>query len=88
VEWWLVSEGGVKESNTLMYTIFGEGFYKYGDERPASEKDWEFAKMWMGLTEKLVSEGKIKAHPKRIEVGGLEGILKGIEELKKEKVSG
>jgi len=78
----------VKESNTLMYTTFEEGFYKYGDERPASEKDWEFAKMRMGLTEKLVSEGKIKAHPKRIEVGGMEGILEGIEELKKEKVSG
>jgi hypothetical protein len=44
--------------------------------------------MWRGLTEELVSEGKIKAHPKRIGVGGLEGILQGIEELKKEKVSG
>lgn len=79
---------GVKESNTLMYTMFGEYFDKYGGEWPASENDWEFAKMWMGLTEKLVGEGKIKVHPKRLEEGGLEGILKGIEELKAGKVRG
>jgi hypothetical protein len=36
----------------------------------------------------LVSEGKIKAHPRIIEAGGLKGILKGIEELKTEKVRG
>jgi NADPH:quinone reductase-like Zn-dependent oxidoreductase len=79
---------GVKESNTLMYTMFGETFKKYDDEWPASEKDWEFAKMWMGLTEKLVAKGKIKPHPKRIEAEGLEGILKGMRELEANKVRG
>lgn len=79
---------GVKVSSTLMYTMFGERFDKYGGEWPASEADWEFAKMWMGLTEKLVAEGKVKTHPKRLESGGLDGILKGIAELKAEKVRG
>jgi len=79
---------GVKESYTLMYTMFGETFNKYGDAWPASKEDWEWSKMWMDLTEKLVAEGKIKAHPKRLEEGGLGGILKGIQELKEEKVRG
>jgi hypothetical protein len=71
-----------------MYTMPGERFYKYDDEWPASGKDWEFAKMWMGLTEKVGLGGEDQAHPRRIEVGGLEGILKGTEELKTEKVRG
>ena len=79
---------GVEASQTLMYTMFGEYFDKYDLEWPASQADWEFAKMWMGLTEKLVAEGKLKAHPKRIESSGLEGIVRGIEELRQEKVRG
>jgi hypothetical protein len=68
--------------------MFGEVFQKYGDDWPASTEDFEFAKMWMGLPEKSVAEGKIKPHPKRVVPGGLEGILKGMEELKAEKVRG
>jgi NADPH:quinone reductase-like Zn-dependent oxidoreductase len=79
---------GVETSVTLMYTMFGEDFDKYGEEWPASHEDWTFAKMWMELTEKLVSEGKVVPHPKRAEEGGLQGILKGIEELKEERVRG
>jgi hypothetical protein len=44
--------------------------------------------MWMDLTDNLVAEGKLKAHPRRIESGGLEGILSGIEELRAKKVRG
>jgi NADPH:quinone reductase-like Zn-dependent oxidoreductase len=79
---------GVKQTMTLMYTMFGESFRKYDMEFPASEEDWEFAKRWMGLTERLVGEGKVRPHPKRVGSGGLEGILAGLEELKEERVSG
>jgi NADPH:quinone reductase-like Zn-dependent oxidoreductase len=79
---------GVKCTETLMYTMFGEDFQKYGDDWPASKEDYEFAKMWMGLTEKLVAEGKIKPHPKKVVSGGLEAIPKGMESLKAEKVRG
>ena len=78
---------GVKQTLTVMYTMFGEAFRKYNMDFPASEEDWEFAKRWMGLTERLVAEGKVRPHPKRAGSGGLEGILAGLEELKKEKVS-
>lgn len=73
---------------TLMYTMFGEEFSKYGGHFPASQEDFEFAKTWMSTVEKLVAEGKIKPHPKRVGTGGLEGVLKGLEELKAEKVRG
>ena len=71
-----------------MYTMFGEDFQKYGDDWPSSKEDYEFAKMWMGLTEKLVAEGKIKPHPKKVVPSGLEAIPNGMEELKAEKVRG
>jgi NADPH:quinone reductase-like Zn-dependent oxidoreductase len=78
----------VKSSTTLMYTMFGESFQKYGGDWPASKEDFEFGKLWMNLTEKLVAEGKLKPHPKRLEGGGLEGVLSGLNLLKEEKVSG
>lgn len=78
---------GVKSTFTLMYTMFGAAFTKYGKEFPASTEDYEFAKMWMALTEKLVAEGKVKPHPKKVGDGGLEGILTGLKDLKEGKVS-
>lgn len=78
----------VKQTMTQMYTMFGETFQRYGLEYPASKEDFEFAKVWMELTENLVKEGTIKVHPKRVESGGLAGVLKGLEELKAGRVSG
>jgi NADPH:quinone reductase-like Zn-dependent oxidoreductase len=77
-----------KVTATIMYTIFGEAFTKYGHDFPVLEADFEFAKMWMSLVEKLVSEGKVKPHRKKVGTGGLEGVVKGLEELKSGKVSG
>jgi len=79
---------GVKSTFTLMYTLFGEDFHKYGQDFSASKDDYEFGKTWMDLTEKLVAEGKLKPHPKRVGTGGLVGVLKGMEDLKDGKVSG
>jgi NADPH:quinone reductase-like Zn-dependent oxidoreductase len=78
----------VMSTNTVMYTMFGEEFVLLGTVFPASEEDYGFGKMWMGLTEKFVAEGKIKPHPKRVRDGGLEAILTGLKEIKEGKVSG
>ncbi|TVY85435.1 Protein TOXD [Lachnellula suecica] len=78
----------VKSSLVLMYTMFGKSFSKATTEFPASKEDYEFGKTWMALTEKLVAEGKLKPHPKRVGSGGLEGALKGMEEMKAGKISG
>ncbi len=78
----------IKYTSTLMYTVFGEGFEKMGHQFPAIQDDYEFGKMWFGLTEELVREGKLKAHTARVGDGGLEGVLKGLDEMKRGKVSG
>jgi NADPH:quinone reductase-like Zn-dependent oxidoreductase len=78
----------LKYTATEMYTMFGEYYYKYGQDFPVITEDFEFAKRWMNLTEQLVAERKIKPHPKRVESGGLDGILKGLQDLGEERVSG
>ncbi|KAG0650529.1 Trans-enoyl reductase lepG [Hyphodiscus hymeniophilus] len=78
----------VKSTFTLMYTMFGEEFDKYGENWPASKEDYNFAKRWMELTEKLVAQGKLRPHPVKLCPGGLEAVGKGIEELMGGKISG
>ncbi|KAK7897135.1 hypothetical protein LTR67_005024 [Exophiala xenobiotica] len=78
----------VEATSTLMYTIFGEGFDFRGTQIPAVAEDFEFAKKFMGITEKLLAEGKIKPHAEKVGKGGLQGVLQGLEDLKTGKVSG
>jgi len=47
-----------------------------------------FAVKFCGLAEKLLKEGKIKAHPVDVRPGGLKGVLEGLDEMRKGKVSG
>lgn len=73
-----------------MMTIFGEpveipGFFSM---KEGSTEDFEFAKMFRGITERLLAEGKIRPHTAKVRKGGLEGVLEGLEELKSGKVSG
>jgi len=75
-------------TNTLMYTIFNEDFQKGGRTTPASKEDFEFAKKFYEITEVLLKEGKLKTHPEQVGKGGLEGALKGMEDMKAGKVSG
>lgn len=71
-----------------MYTIFNEKFIKWGNTFEASEEDFEFAKKFFGITEQLLREGKLEAHPDKVGIQGLDGALKGMEEMKAGKVSG
>ena len=75
-------------TSTFMYTIFNEPFHKGKNEFPAVKEDFEFAKMFMEITENLLKEGKLKTHPEKVGDGGLEGALKGMEDMKADKVSG
>jgi hypothetical protein len=71
-----------------MYTIFNEEFQKGGRTTPASKEDFDFAKKFFEITEKLMAEGKLKTHPEKVGEKGLEGALKGMEDMKAGKVSG
>jgi hypothetical protein len=46
----------VESSAVVMYTMMGEEFIYGGRTFPALPEDFEFAKMFMGLTEKLLAE--------------------------------
>jgi len=78
----------VSSISTLMYTIFDEEFSIAGNTLPRSTEDFEFAKSFFELTEKLIAEGKLKTHPDELRQGGLEGVLKGMDEMKNNGVSG
>ena len=79
---------GVETTMTFMYTIFNDEFVKGGNETPAIQEDFDFAKMFFEMTERLLAEGKLKTHPEGVGAGGLEGVLKGLQDLKNDKVSG
>ncbi len=69
-------------------TFLGESFDKFGKHMPASLEDFEFAKMFTGLTERLLAEGKLKPHPVKLCEGGLQGVLDGTKLMLEGKVTG
>lgn len=74
---------------TLMYSIFGERFVK-ASETPAKPEELEFAKKFWEVARQLLEEGKLKVPRTIVNRGGngFEGILKGLDELRANKVSG
>ncbi|KAJ0413514.1 chaperonin 10-like protein [Aspergillus carlsbadensis] len=74
---------------TLAYSIFGERFVRYGDFPPDLE-EFEFAQRVWEVARGVLEEGKLRA-PKTFvnRTGdGFEGVLKGMDELRANKVSG
>lgn len=61
----------------LAYTTFGEAFTKFGTNFPPLEEHFKFGVMFWELTQKLLAEGKIKAHPVSLRPLGLAGIPAG-----------
>jgi NADPH:quinone reductase-like Zn-dependent oxidoreductase len=91
-----VDDGVVKGINekvdsgfSFAYFIFGENFKKWTD-LPAKPEDFEFGKMFWELARQLLAEGKVKPARRDVNRGGkgLEGVLKGLQEMREGKVSG
>jgi len=78
----------VTYTNSVLVTIFNEPIDIFGKHWPANAEDFEFAKMFSGLTERLLTQGDLKPHPGRAGERGLQGILEGVELLAEGKVSG
>ncbi|RMD44607.1 hypothetical protein DV735_g509, partial [Chaetothyriales sp. CBS 134920] len=78
----------VTQAMTFMYTIFNEPYSKFGAETPAVPENFEFAKQFVELAERLITEGKLKNHPERVGPNGLRGALDGLKEMQQGKVSG
>nr|POF20062.1 protein toxd [Quercus suber] len=77
----------IPSTMTFMYTIFNEPFVKAGSETPAKPDDFTFAQRFFGITEQLLREQKLTPHPAQVGAGGLEGALRGMQDMKEEKVS-
>ena len=66
----------------------GEEYIFEGNVYPARPDDFAFAKEFIGIAEKLWADGRWKAHPQRIEAGGLQGAVRGMQIMKDGQVSG
>ena len=72
---------------TMSYTALGESFQKWDNYYPGNPEDARFVGDFMKLTSRLLEAKKIQNHP--AEVGsGLEGVLKGLDRLRRGNVSG
>lgn len=75
---------------TMGYTASGESFTRAGRVFPAKPEDREYARMFWEFSAKLLAEGKVKVARTAVDRGGsgLEGVFKGLDDLKHGKVSG
>ncbi|KAI9763171.1 MAG: hypothetical protein M1835_007908 [Candelina submexicana] len=78
----------VTKNLTMAYSATGKA-YKFGQmEIPASKEDFDFAVKFWTLTQQLLEQGKLHAHPPEVRDGGLAGILDGLQDIREGKVSG
>ena len=78
----------VKSVFFLGYSLSGEEYIFEGETYPAQPQDFAFATKWYELAEKVWAHGRWKPHPQRVGVGGLRGVLDGLQEMREGKVSG
>ena len=72
----------------MLYTIWGE-YFKSGEvEWSALREDVDWARRFAPLVEDLIAQGRLRTHRVVVKGGGLEGVIKGLEDLKEGLVSG
>jgi hypothetical protein len=69
-----------------MYTIWGEYFKSGPLEYPADQADFEWGVKFMALTERILAAGHLEPHKVAIKEGGLNGVLQGLDDRKKNRV--
>ncbi|KAI3323394.1 GroES-like protein [Xylariaceae sp. AK1471] len=75
---------------TIGYDAIGEEYNRFGSVFKPNTEEVEFARMFWNLTQELLQSGKLT--PLKPEVNrfgsGLEGVIKGLDELRNDRVSG
>ena len=64
------------------FSVFGEKFTLGPLDIPSMPDHHEWTKKWYLMAIKLVAEGKVKPHRVKVMDGGLEGVIKGIEDYR------
>ena len=82
------SRTDVVKKHTSGYNVFGEAFDKLGEHVDAKPEDFEHGKMFWLLTEDLISTGRLKPQPTKVEKDGLVGVFDGLQQSREGKVSG
>jgi hypothetical protein len=72
---------------SMGYTATGEPTDKPFFKSFENEGDFEFMKKWIKAVDPILEQGKLKVHPPKVGKG-LEGVLEGLDLLRKDKVSG
>ncbi|KAF2165493.1 hypothetical protein M409DRAFT_24346 [Zasmidium cellare ATCC 36951] len=77
----------IRLKKVIAYSANGEPWRMAGNDFPATKEETDLANLYFRLNEKLMGEGKVKAHPPKTGQG-LEGVLQGLDEMRQGKVSG
>jgi NADPH:quinone reductase-like Zn-dependent oxidoreductase len=77
----------VTTTMSMGYTATGEPTDKPFFKSFENEGDFEFMKKWIKAVDPILEQGKLKVHPPKVGKG-LEGVLEGLDLLRKDKVSG
>lgn len=81
-------EESVKATTALGYTMLGERFELPGMVFEADKEEEAFGKEWGRVAGELVAGGRVRPHEVDVREGGLAGVVKGLEELKRGEVRG
>ncbi|RVX68667.1 hypothetical protein B0A52_07094 [Exophiala mesophila] len=75
---------------TIAYTVLGETIKAGPHEVPGQEQDFQFGKKFWELARSLLEQGKLKVHTPNVNPtgSGLQGVLKGLDCMRKGEVSG
>ncbi|KAI1661698.1 zinc-binding dehydrogenase [Daldinia decipiens] len=86
----LATREAVRSAFVLAADIYGEDITlgQRGYDRPASREKHELAVQHLGAVQRLLDQGRLKAHPIEVLDGGLQGAVKGLEILANGQVSG
>ncbi|KAI4197397.1 MAG: hypothetical protein LQ350_005948 [Teloschistes chrysophthalmus] len=83
-----IPRSDVRSDLVLAYTAFGEPFELGPQSFVAVPEDQAFSAWWWLLAEQCLASGKIKVHPPSVREGGLEGVLDGLDLMRRDRVSG
>lgn len=73
----------------VAFTIFNKPVnWQRPFKREARPKDREFGEAWFQTAQKLLDENLVKAHPQEERLGGLQGVIDGLDDVRKGQVSG
>ncbi|CAI6242887.1 unnamed protein product [Periconia digitata] len=78
----------VVNAATLAYTGFGESFTKSGKDFPALPDHLAVQERFWKMVGELLAQEKFQPHPHVVRDGGLEGVLQGLDDMRKDAVSG